>query len=270
MPAGSQCEKRTRYRERKAPAGGRPSGVAGSGEGFAPETRNRAMRSRSSSGIAMARRVASETIATLWRRRSLSSPFVRPRIASTAELRPSASTRNSRCSVSPSRQDFRNSTLVFTRGTPQPRPEWNSLKGRASLASNQSSTISLAISRKRGKYTIPAGSQSANRMRRGNRNVSGRAVAPGLRRLAPADDPAAHAVEQPVQQVGVLHDLGAEERRAQDRRVRHLPAQPAAHAAVVDVRHRIDLERVAGILDGERGASGEPDAGVVARAHVLV
>src|SRR5262245_3855055 len=80
--------------------------------------------------------------------------------------------------------------------------------------------------------------------RSGNAMVSGR--------LEPADDPGAQAIDPAVEDVRVLHDLGAEERRAQHRRVRHLPAQAAAYAGVVDVRHRVGLERVAGGLDGER------------------
>src|SRR5207245_11462376 len=64
--------------------------------------------------------------------------------------------------------------------------------------------------------------------------------------------------------------LGTKVRRAKDRRVGDLAAQPAADAVVVHVRDRVHFERIAGRLDGERGAAGEADAGMVPRAHVLV
>src|SRR5262245_42786517 len=98
---------------------------------------------------------------------------------------------------------------------------------------------------------------------------SGRAMI-ALGRLQPADDRAAPAVDPPVEEVGVLNDLRAEKRRAQYRRVRDLAAESAADAGVVDVRHRIRLERVARGLDRERRATRETDAGMVAGAHVFV
>jgi len=76
------------------------------------------MRSRSSCGIATARRASSETIMTLRRSRRRSSPSTRPRIASTVELPPSDSMLSSSESRSPRRQAFRKSTLVLTTGTP--------------------------------------------------------------------------------------------------------------------------------------------------------
>src|SRR5262249_21572601 len=104
----------------------------------------------------------------------------------------------------------------------------------------------------------------------GKREGSRQSAVPRLRGREAGDDARAQAIEQPVEHPGVLHDLRTEERRAQHRRVRHLPAQPAAHAAVVDVRHRVELERVAGGAHRERGAARQADAGGIARAHVLV
>src|SRR6185369_1723747 len=52
--------------------------------------------------------------------------------------------------------------------------------------------------------------------------------------------------------------------------MRILAAQPAADAAVEHGGDRVDLERVAAVLDRERRAAREPDARVVARARVLV
>ena len=51
----------------------------------------------------------------------------------------------------------------------------------------------------------------------------------------------AKAMQQAVPPAGVLHDLGAEERRAQHGGVGDLAAETAADAAIVDVRDRIDL-----------------------------
>src|SRR5690606_34938010 len=68
----------------------------------------------------------------------------------------------------------------------------------------------------------------------------------------------------------VADDLCSPERWTQRGGMRHFAAQPAAHAVVGDVRHRIALERVGGGLYGERRAAGQPDAGVIAGAGVFI
>src|SRR5207249_4657042 len=68
----------------------------------------------------------------------------------------------------------------------------------------------------------------------------------------------------------VLDDFGAIERWAEHRGVRVLAAQAAADAAVDDRRHRIGTQRIRVVLDRERRAAGEANAGVIARAGVLV
>ena len=68
----------------------------------------------------------------------------------------------------------------------------------------------------------------------------------------------------------VLDDVDLRERRAQLGRVRHLPAQPAADAVVVDVGDGIGAQRVLVRLDGERRAARQADAGMVARAHLRI
>src|SRR3972149_12228223 len=122
---------------------------------------------------------------------------------------------------------------------------------------NQSSTSELIRSKNSGKYTIPAGSQLENRI--GTSTLD----APGIvmlldqsrsagayfggarprkcvrsRRLQPSDDRPAQTIEQPVPGAGVPNNLGAKERRAQNRGMRDFAAQPASHAAVVDLRDR--------------------------------
>ena len=89
-------------------------------------------------------------------------------------------------------------------------------------------------------------------------------------RLKRANHGAAELGLELVPPACVLHDLGAEERGAQHGRVRHFTAQAAADAVVVDMRHRVHLERVGRILDCERRAAGEADAGVVTGAGVFI
>src|SRR5437868_8012851 len=68
----------------------------------------------------------------------------------------------------------------------------------------------------------------------------------------------------------VLDDFGAVERRAEHRGVRVLAAQAATDAAVDDRRHRIGTQRIRVVLDRERRAAGEANAGVIARGGGLV
>src|SRR5205085_12071261 len=69
---------------------------------------------------------------------------------------------------------------------------------------------------------------------------------------------------------GVLDHFGAIEGRAEHRGVGVLAAQAAADAAVDHRRHRIGAQRIGVVLDRQRGATGEPDARVIAGARVLV
>src|SRR6185437_11854709 len=89
-------------------------------------------------------------------------------------------------------------------------------------------------------------------------------------RLQPTDDAPAHARHEALEAGRIVHDLGAVERRAQHGSLGDLAAIAAANAAIVDRRHRIVLQGVRGWLDGERGATGQTDAGVVAGADILV
>ena len=50
---------------------------------------------------------------------------------------------------------------------------------------------------------------------------------------------AAECREPPVPTSGIEHELGAVEGGTEHRRMRNLAAQPAAHAGIVDVRHRV-------------------------------
>src|SRR5262245_30609061 len=68
----------------------------------------------------------------------------------------------------------------------------------------------------------------------------------------------------------IADDIGAVERRAQHRGMGDLAAQPAADAALDHGCDRIGAQRIGTGLDGERGAAGEPDAGMVASADLLV
>src|SRR5262249_52226554 len=83
-------------------------------------------------------------------------------------------------------------------------------------------------------------------------------------------DEASYFEKKFLEKTGVLHDLGAIKRRAKHRGVRVLAAQPAADAAVDHRRDRVAAQWVGVVLDGQRRATGEPDAGMVAGAGVLV
>ena len=78
------------------------------------------------------------------------------------------------------------------------------------------------------------------------------------------------ACKQALVPLGVLHHLGAVEARAQGGRMGVLAAQAAADAAVDHDGHRVHLQRIGVVLDGEGGAARQADAGVVAIADVLV
>src|ERR1019366_10547662 len=52
--------------------------------------------------------------------------------------------------------------------------------------------------------------------------------------------------------------------------MRDFAPQAAADATVVHVRHRVHLERVGGRLERERGTAGEPDAGMIPGAGIVI
>src|SRR4051812_626909 len=83
-------------------------------------------------------------------------------------------------------------------------------------------------------------------------------------------DEAPDSVNHLVPEVRVLHDFRPIEGWAQHGRVRVLAAQATAHAAVDHRRDRFAPQRVRVVLDGERRATGQADARVIARAGVLV
>lgn len=66
---------------------------------------------------------------------------------------------------SPMRQGLRNSHCVLTIGKPKRRSMCMASKGKPSARANQSSTAALIMSKKRGKCTIPPGSQCEKRIR---------------------------------------------------------------------------------------------------------
>jgi hypothetical protein len=68
----------------------------------------------------------------------------------------------------------------------------------------------------------------------------------------------------------VLDHLGAVEAGAQRGGMGVGAAQAAAHAAVDHGGHRVHLQRIGVVLERERGAARQADAGVVAGADVLV
>src|SRR6516162_5279016 len=93
-------------------------------------------------------------------------------------------------------------------------------------------------------------------------------------RLAPALKPS----DQCTTQVGnkavpprrIENHVGPVERGAQHRGLGYLAAIAAADAGVVDGGDCIILERIVGMLERERWATGQPDAGMIAGAHILV
>src|SRR5690606_21698570 len=78
------------------------------------------------------------------------------------------------------------------------------------------------------------------------------------------------AMQQSIERGRVLHHFRAVEGRAKDGGVRVLAAQAAAYAAVDDGGHGLSAREVGVVLEGERRAGREPDAGVFARAGGLV
>src|SRR5450631_3330692 len=76
----------------------------------------------------------------------------------------------------------------------------------------------------------------------------------------------AHAIPR----VRILDHLAAVERGTQRRGMRILAAQPAPHAAIDDGRDRIDLQRVAALLQRQRRATRQANARMIAGARVLV
>ncbi len=95
-----------------------------------------------------------------------------------------------------------------------------------------------------------------------------------LRLFAPAlqeaDHGAAHAVEEAVPAARIVHHVGAVEATAEHGGVRHLAAVAAADAVLVDMGDRVVAQRIVERLHRQRRAAGEPHAGVVAGADVLV
>ncbi len=77
-------------------------------------------------------------------------------------------------------------------------------------------------------------------------------------------------MQRAVQQIRIAHKVGAIERRAQHRGMRDLAAQPAADAAFDHASDRIGTQGIGAGLHGKRGAAGEPDAGMVAGADLVV
>ena len=67
---------------------------------------------------------------------------------------------------------------------------------------------------------------------------------------------------------GGRFDVGAIERGTEHRGLRHLAAIAAADATIVDRGDRIVLQRIVGVLDRQRGAARQADAGVVSGADV--
>src|SRR3979490_2737504 len=79
-----------------------------------------------------------------------------------------------------------------------------------------------------------------------------------------------HFEEQRIKNPRVLDDFRPVEGWAEHGGMRVLAAQAAAHAAVDHRRHRVAPQGIGVVLEGERRAAREPDAGVVPRAGVLI
>src|ERR1700704_3393419 len=75
---------------------------------------------------------------------------------------------------------------------------------------------------------------------------------------------------QRIKKTGVLYHFRPVEGRAKHRGVGVLAAQAAAHAAFDHGRHRVAPQGIGVVLEGERGAAREPDAGMVTGAGVLI
>src|SRR5437763_16455478 len=67
-----------------------------------------------------------------------------------------------------------------------------------------------------------------------------------------------------------MDDVGAVKGWAEYCGLRHFAAITTTDAVVIDSRDRVVLERIIGMFDRQRGTAGQPDAGVIARAHVLI
>src|SRR5260221_1301507 len=79
-----------------------------------------------------------------------------------------------------------------------------------------------------------------------------------------------HLEKQNIKDVWILYDFRSVERGAKNRGVGVLAAQAAAHAALDYGGHRVAAQGIGVVLEGERRAAREPDAGVVSGAGVLV
>src|SRR6185312_8549349 len=92
-------------------------------------------------------------------------------------------------------------------------------------------------------------------------------LAPALKE---ADNGRTHARQQPLASGGVVHNLGAIERRAQHGRLGHLAAIATTDAGVIDRGNRVLLQRIACFLHSERRTARESDAGVIPCTNIFV
>ena len=88
--------------------------------------------------------------------------------------------------------------------------------------------------------------------------------------LQPADHAHRDRRLEHVPAARIVDDVGAIERGAEHRGFRDLAAIAAADAGIVDRRNGIVAQRIVELLHRQRRAAGEPDAGMVAGADVLV
>src|SRR6186713_3663925 len=86
----------------------------------------------------------------------------------------------------------------------------------------------------------------------------------------PADHRLAAAMKDAIPPGRIANDLRAIERWTKHGGVGDLPAQTAADAALDHGCHRIAAQRIGVGLDRERGTAGEPDAGMVAGANLII
>ena len=84
------------------------------------------------------------------------------------------------------------------------------------------------------------------------------------------DDSGAEGRQAAFPACRVVDDVGAVEAGAQDGGVGDLAAVAAADAGLVDAGHRVVAQRVVKTFEGQRGAAGQADAGVIAGADVLI
>src|SRR3954464_7807110 len=83
-------------------------------------------------------------------------------------------------------------------------------------------------------------------------------------------EPGSQEKNKTVEKIWILNDLRPVKRGAQHRGMRVFAAQAAADAAVDHRRYGIAAQGIGVVLDRERRAAREPDAGMVAGTGVLV